>query len=110
MIESRDVNSGGNTGDVIETSQPADRHTLTVRVRYFASARAAVGVDSELVQLPPSASVADAVEHLRTTHPERLPRILDAASFLLDGVAIRDLDRPLPDGAELDVLPPFAGG
>jgi len=35
---------------------------------------------------------------------------LDAASYLLDGIAVRDLTRPLTDGAELDVLPPFAGG
>ncbi len=102
--------STAGTDGVIETSQEAGQHTLTVKVRYFASARAAVGVDSELIRLSPSASVADAVEHLRTTHPERLPRILDAAGFLLDGIAVRDLDRPLPDGAELDVLPPFAGG
>lgn len=103
------MNTAG-TGDVIETSREAEGRAVTVRVRYFASARAATGVDSELVQLPASASVADAVTHLRTTHPDGLPRILEAASFLLDGIAVRDHDRPLPDGAELDVLPPFAGG
>ena len=32
------------------------------------------------------------------------------ASYLLDGIAVRDLTPPLHDGAELDVLPPFAGG
>ncbi|EHK87656.1 MoaD/ThiS family protein [Saccharomonospora azurea] len=96
--------------EVVETSQQADPHTVTVRVRYFASARAARGTEHEVIQIPASATVADAVEHLRTAHPDSLARILEAASFLLDGVAVRDLDRPLPDGAELDVLPPFAGG
>ena len=84
--------------------------TVTVLVRYFASARAASGVDEEKVQLTAESSVADVVAELRRAHPESLPRVLEAASFLLDGVAVRDMTRVLSDGAELDVLPPFAGG
>jgi molybdopterin synthase sulfur carrier subunit len=84
--------------------------TVTVLVRYFASARAASGVDEEKVQLPGGASVADLVAALRRTHPQTLPRVLKAASFLLDGVAVRDLTRVLTADAEIDVLPPFAGG
>ena len=84
--------------------------TTTVLVRYFASARAASGVEEELLQLPAGASVSEAVGALRERHPDGLPSILEAASFLLDGIAVRDPSRPLPDGAELDVLPPFAGG
>jgi molybdopterin converting factor small subunit len=87
-----------------------EQRSTAVLVRYFASARAASGMDEELVRLPPGASVADAVQRLRQDHPGALAKILDAASFLLDGVAVRDPDRELPDGAELDVLPPFAGG
>ncbi|MEV5298121.1 MULTISPECIES: MoaD/ThiS family protein [Amycolatopsis] len=83
---------------------------MSVLVRYFASARAAAGVEEEVLQLPAGASVAEAVVALRDLHPETLPRILQAASFLVDGVAVRDRSRPLPEGAELDVLPPFAGG
>ena len=82
----------------------------TVLVRYFASARAASGLEQETLQLPSGASVLQALTVLRERHPERLPRVLDAASFLLDGIAVRDTSRSLPDGAELDVLPPFAGG
>lgn len=84
--------------------------TLTIVVRYFAAARAAAGAEEEKVQLPAGASVADAVAELRQLHPAGLPKVLDAVSYLLDGVAVRDLSRPLTDGAELDVLPPFAGG
>jgi molybdopterin converting factor small subunit len=84
--------------------------TVTVLVRYFASARAASGVDEEKVQLPAESSVADVVAALTRAHPETLPRVLDAASFLLDGVAVRDASRVLAEGAEIDVLPPFAGG
>lgn len=84
--------------------------TTTVLVRYFAAARAASGVDQEVLQLPAGASVHEALTHLRERHPDGLPRVLEAASFLLDGIAVRDPAQPLPDGSELDVLPPFAGG
>jgi len=84
--------------------------TVTVLVRYFASARAASGVDEEKVQLPAGASVADLVSELRETRSQALSRVLDAASFLLDGVAVRDRALALPADAEIDVLPPFAGG
>ncbi|GLY69153.1 MoaD/ThiS family protein [Amycolatopsis taiwanensis] len=82
----------------------------TVLVRYFASARAASGVDQEVLQLPVGASVSEVLGLLRERHPDALGRILEAASFLVDGIAVRDYSRPLPDGSELDVLPPFAGG
>ncbi|WP_206785255.1 MoaD/ThiS family protein [Amycolatopsis sp. MtRt-6] len=84
--------------------------TVTIAVRYFAAARAAAGVEEEKVQLPAGASVADAVAELARLHPSSLPRLLEAVSYLLDGIAVRDLTRTLRDGAELDVLPPFAGG
>ncbi|MEU6645299.1 MoaD/ThiS family protein [Saccharomonospora sp. NPDC046836] len=88
----------------------AEQHATTVLVRYFAAARAASGTEEEVLQLPPGACVRDAVDELRRQHPAELPRILDAASYLLDGIAVRDLARQVPDGAELDILPPFAGG
>jgi molybdopterin converting factor small subunit len=83
---------------------------VTIVVRYFAAARAAAGLEEEKVHLPEGATVADAVAELRRRHPEDLPRVLDAVSYLLDGIAVRDPARVLTDGAELDVLPPFAGG
>ncbi len=82
----------------------------TVRVRYFAGARGAVGLSEETVSLRAEATVGDLVEQLRGKHGEKLSRVLTACSFLLDGVAVRDQSIPLPDGAGVDVLPPFAGG
>jgi molybdopterin synthase sulfur carrier subunit len=81
-----------------------------VQVRYFAGARAAAGVDAETVQVPAGATVADVLDLLGARHGERLARVLIAASFLVDGVAVRDKSMALSDGVELDVLPPFAGG
>lgn len=85
--------------------------TLTkVTVRYFAAARAAAGVEDEPLELPSGASVADLLDAIRAGHGAELAKVLARCSFLLDEVAVRDQQIPLPDGATLDVLPPFAGG
>jgi molybdopterin converting factor small subunit len=82
----------------------------TVRVRYFAGARAAAGVQEETVQLAADARMRDLVDELSGRHGPALTRVLTACSFLLDGIAVRDTAIPLPDGSGVDVLPPFAGG
>lgn len=81
-----------------------------VQVRYFAGARGAVGLAEETVSVPAGATVGDLVTELGTRHGEKLTRVLTACSFLLDGVAVRDTSIAVPNGADLDVLPPFAGG
>lgn len=83
---------------------------MTVTVRYFAAARAAAGVESERVGVPVGATVDLLLKTVRAQHGDDLGRVLDRCSFLLDEVAVRDRDAVLPDGATLDVLPPFAGG
>jgi molybdopterin synthase sulfur carrier subunit len=82
----------------------------TVRVRYFAGARAASGVQEESIELPAGATVHDVVDRLGARHGEPLSRVLRASSFLLNGVAVRNRDVTVDDGVGLDVLPPFAGG
>lgn len=82
----------------------------TVTVRYFAGARAAAGVPSEDIELQAGATVADVVDLVAQRHGEALTAVLAVCSFLLDSVAVRDRSTPLPSRAELDVLPPFAGG
>jgi len=82
----------------------------TVTVRYFAAARAAAGVDAEPVDVPVGATVDILLKTVRARHGDDLARVLDRCSFLLDEVAVRDRDARLPDGAVVDVLPPFAGG
>lgn len=81
-----------------------------VTVRYFAAARAAAGVHSENVDVGDGATVGDALDTIAARHGEPLGKVLAACSFLLDSVAVRDRATPLPPTAELDVLPPFAGG
>jgi molybdopterin converting factor small subunit len=81
-----------------------------VTVRYFAGAKAAAGTRSEDVTVPAGATVDDLVTALAADHGDALARVLAAASFLLDEVAVRDRTLVLAEGAVVDVLPPFAGG
>jgi len=80
---------------------------VTVTVRYFAGARAAVGVDTETRQ---AGSLEELVGQIVDAHGERLEKVLTACSFLVDGTSTRDRALVLPPGAVVDVLPPFAGG
>lgn len=77
-------------------------------VRYFAGARAAAGVTED--RLPAGGTLAELSATLVERRGARLGTVLAVASFLVDGVAWRDRDRPLPEAAVVDVLPPFAGG
>jgi molybdopterin synthase sulfur carrier subunit len=81
--------------------------TPTVTVRYFAGARAAVGLDSETRD---AGTLAELVGQIVDAHGERLERVLTACSFLVDGTTTRDRALVLAPGAVVDVLPPFAGG
>ena len=83
---------------------------MTVTVRYFAAARAAAGVETEDVGMPPGATVDILLKTVRASHGDDLGRVLDRCSFLLDEIAVAHRDLPLHDGALVDVLPPFAGG
>ncbi|MGY1827383.1 MULTISPECIES: MoaD/ThiS family protein [unclassified Blastococcus] len=89
------------------SSNPTTPAATTVTVRYFAGARAASGVDTERCE---AASLDELVGRIAVAHGERLERVLTACSFLVDGAQARDREAPLPAGAVVDVLPPFAGG
>jgi molybdopterin converting factor small subunit len=75
-----------------------------VTVRYWAGAKRAAGVEQETL-------TAATVGELRATLQQRpeLGRVAAVASFLVDGQQA-DENTGLHDGAEVDVLPPFAGG
>ena len=81
---------------------------MAVTVRFFAAARSAAGTDTALVN---PGAWPDVTRQLLTDYP-RLADVLPRCSFLMDGVAVHTdhADVVVPDGAELDVLPPFAGG
>ena len=76
-----------------------------VTIRYFAAARAAAGESSATAD---AASIRDLIGTVSADRPE-LARVLGICTFLLDGRRV-DLAAPLHPGAQVDALPPFAGG
>jgi molybdopterin synthase sulfur carrier subunit len=83
--------------------------TAKVTVRYFAAARAAAGIDDEIVGIEPGATVSTLVRKLGERDAE-LAKVLMRCSYLCDGIAVRDLGLTLANAQTVDVLPPFAGG
>jgi molybdopterin converting factor small subunit len=76
-----------------------------IRVRYFAAAAEAAGLDEETV---PAGTFAEVRASLVARH-DALAAVLPRCALLADGARPADAD-PVPDGVTLDVLPPFAGG
>ncbi|MGN6160097.1 MAG: MoaD/ThiS family protein [Marmoricola sp.] len=79
----------------------------SLTVRYFASARAASGVAEEKYE---GETVAEVLAMVTDRHGARMAAILEASSVLLDGTRVSDRSVALGGSAELEVLPPFAGG
>jgi sulfur-carrier protein len=78
----------------------------TVLVRFWAGARAAAGVDEQ--RLGGVTTVRDLLQRLSGAHP-RLEPVLPVCSVLVEGRASTG-DDPVPPGAVVEILPPFAGG
>ena len=76
----------------------------TVTVRYWAGAKRAAGVETESLTAGTVAELRRQLEH----RPE-LAKVAGVASFLVDGQRAGE-NTVLHEGAEVDVLPPFAGG
>ncbi|PYG01028.1 Molybdopterin converting factor, small subunit [Georgenia satyanarayanai] len=75
-------------------------------VRYFAAAAEAAGREQEPVE---PASVGELRAALAERHGERLARVMERCSVLVNGVR-SDNDAQVGAGDVVDVLPPFAGG
>ena len=86
-----------------------------ITLRYWASARAAAGVESDVLQVAGPLTVAGAREQALALHPdsEALPRVLAVCSVLVDDQPVGRRDPGsvmVPVGAHVEFLPPFAGG
>jgi molybdopterin converting factor small subunit len=83
-----------------------------VRVRYWASIKAAAGTPGDDVCGVNVAEVLTAVRRLHVDNP-RFGRILEVCSVLLGERPLGTADPSqvrVEDGAVVDLLPPFAGG
>lgn len=78
-----------------------------VRVRMFAALREAAGAGEVLVAAEPLGLLLD---RLRSRYGQPFATALSYASVLVDGERLRDPSAPVPDGAEVALLPPFSGG
>ena len=99
------------TGD----STAEDGHVGSVTVRYWAAARAAAGVEADIVRVSDGMTLADVLTHVRALHTDR-PRL--AAVVAVCSVLVGDRPVGSADPAEVSIrpgdtvelLPPFAGG
>jgi MoaE-MoaD fusion protein len=80
---------------------------VRLTVLYFAAARDAAGAARETLELPPT-TVAGLRRELAARHPG-LERVLSRCRLAVDQELAEDAD-PVPDGAEVAVIPPVAGG
>jgi sulfur-carrier protein len=95
-------------------SAPGSETATSVTVRYWASARAAAGVDAEDVAVAGRVSLEALVAALVTRHPgSRLEAVLGVCSVLVGDRPAGSGDRAevwIEPGDHVEFLPPFAGG
>jgi molybdopterin converting factor subunit 1 len=80
---------------------------MPIRVLYFAAAREAAGVAAETLEPAPS-TVAELRRRLAEAHPG-LARVLPRCRVAVAQDFAADAD-PVPEGAEVAIIPPVAGG
>ncbi len=80
---------------------------MSVHVRLFAGAADSVGA-TEIESEAPNVAALQA-ELVKIGKPDT-ERVLGVCSFLIDGVRAGTLETVIPPNAQVDVLPPFAGG
>ena len=87
----------------------------TVVVRYWAAARAAAGVDAEVVEVGGEATLAQILDVVRERHLDRprLKGVMSVCSVLVGDRPVGTAQAELVvvrGGDTVDLLPPFAGG
>jgi molybdopterin converting factor small subunit len=82
----------------------------SISLHYWAGARAAAGVDHEVVEAD---TVEAALQRAIEEHADRrFELVLRASSLLIDGLTAHpaDLERVREQPVRVEILPPFAGG
>ncbi len=80
-----------------------------VKVKLFAALRDAAGVGEVEVELP--TTPAGIIDELSSRFGEKFAARVGIAAVMIDGEPVeRDSDRAVHPGAEVALLPPFAGG
>src|SRR3954447_14088120 len=98
-----------------DEASPSAPGVGSVTVRYWAAARAAAGVESDLVPVRDCTTLADVLDAVRALHHDP-PRLADAAAVRSVPVGDGPVGKADPaqlvlsPGDTLELLPPFAGG
>jgi molybdopterin converting factor small subunit len=92
-----------------------DSTTGHVRLRYWASARAAAGLEEDVLEVSGPVSLASLRERARELHAgsRRFSDVIDTCSVLLDDRPVGSSDPAsvlVAPGQTVEFLPPFAGG
>jgi molybdopterin synthase sulfur carrier subunit len=102
---------------IANVSAASDRATGTgqVTMRYWASARAAAGVDSDPLEVSGPTTLADLVARVKALHADssRFADVLSCCSVMVGDRPVTTGDPTevhVPPGATVEFLPPFAGG
>lgn len=96
-------------------ASPENPSAGTVTVRYWASARAAAGVDADRVEVGEGTTLAELFVQVQRLHPDRprLPAVIAVCSALVGDRPVGATDPAdvrLVPGDVVELLPPFAGG
>ncbi len=96
-------------------SSPKLSSTGTVVVRYWAAARAAAGVESDVVEVGSGTTLAKLLAEVLARHADRpkLADVVGVCSVLVGDRPVGGADHEDVDvvpGDSVELLPPFAGG
>jgi molybdopterin converting factor small subunit len=102
----------GKAADTVK--DPSVAETNLIRVRYWASAKAAAGTDADDIAVDGGITLAELRRAAAALHPDtRLAEVLAACSTLVGDQPVGKADPTtfiIDPGAEVEFLPPFAGG
>jgi|SRR4051794_24465053 molybdopterin synthase sulfur carrier subunit len=96
-------------------TEPTATSVGSVTVRYWAAARAAAGVECDVVAVGSGTTLADVLARVRELHGDRdrFERVVAVCSVLVGDRPVGSADPSVvhvSPGDEVELLPPFAGG
>jgi molybdopterin synthase sulfur carrier subunit len=99
----------------VATSTDRETSVGYVTLRYWASARAAAGTDSDALEVHGTVTLADLVARAREAHADspKFAQVLSCCSMMLGDRPVTTDDPAsvlVHPGATVEFLPPFAGG
>lgn len=82
---------------------------MRIRLLAFASAADALGTGETEIEVPDGSRLCDLRVQLEREHPALVP-VWSRLAVAVDGRVVSSLREPIPDGAEVALLPPVSGG